>query len=125
MYIFPVSLLEDVFKTSVIAWWIYELFHWCVCCQRFCVGDKVVHRRSGRQGRVSAVYWISGEIDIKMQFELKSSTYWICNCRTKNWKFRMYCRGCETHAMHAYDVQPDMVTERRKMAVWKLSLIHI
>merc|ERR1712115_762257 len=31
----------------------------------------------------------------------------------------MYCYACGTHVMHAYDVQPDMVTERRKMAVWK------
>ena len=64
MYIIPVSLQEDVFVTFVIAWWIYELFHLCACCQRFCVGIKAVHGRSGRQGKVNTVYWISEKIDI-------------------------------------------------------------
>ena len=120
MFIIPVSMQEDVFVTFVIAWWIYELFHLCACCQRLCVGDKVVHRRSGRQGRVSAVYWISEEIDITMPFSLEASKYWFCiRCGTKNWKCRMCCYGCGAHAMHAYDAQPDMVTERRIMAAWK------
>ena len=120
MYIIPVSVLEDFFKISVLAWWIYELFHLCACCQRFCVGDKVVHRRSGRQGIVSAVYCISEELDITMPFSLEKSTHWYCFfCRTKNYNWRMYCRVCQQDATHACGVQPQIVTERRNMSVWK------
>ena len=120
MCMIPVSMLEDVFKISLIAWWIYELFHLRACCQRFRVGDKVVHRWSGRQGEVSAVYWISEKLDITMPFSLEASTFWCCIiCDTKNYKWRMYCRGCGTHAMYACGAQPDFVTERRIMAAWK------
>ena len=85
MYIAPVTMLEDVFVTSVIAWWIYELFHFCDCCQRLRVGDKVVHKMSGRQGKVTAVYWISEEIDITVPFSLEASKYWFCiSCGTNS-----------------------------------------
>ena len=120
MYIIPVSVLEDFFKISVLAWWTYELFHLCACCQRFCVGDKVVHRWSGRQGRVSAVYWISEELDITMSFSLEKSNFWFCSvCKVPNFKSRARCRECGADAKHACGVQPAIVTERRRMAVWK------
>ena len=113
----PVSILEDAFVTAVLACWIYQLFRMCDCCQRLRVGGKVVHKMSGRRGRVSAVLVISEEIDVTMPFSLETSRYWFCMCGTKNWKWRSYSDGCETHATHAH--QPDMVTERRSMAAWK------